>query len=218
LSLRFFVIIIILLLQHVNGWASAWNLPKNKHQIITETNYKFFKLKSDNDAYIFDEKEFVTTYNHEYGVSDKLTAGVNFFYLSNKSKLKSEILIDKTYKDNYKQNDLKFYLRRQIYSSNNFVFSIQPLANLHLAEIRALLGHSYKVKKQDRFFNIELAYRDIRRKSNELALDFTFGSYLKNNITLINQLLIKYNTDKHLKDKFFYPSFSYSQYKPRYNY
>lgn len=201
-----FILVIILSYNSIS-FASAWNLKKNHYKIITEMNYKFFRTKSDDEDYIFKEDELISSYNYEYGLNDHVTAGLNGFYLFNRSKLTSDLLIDNNYTSKYREDDLKFYLRTKIYDADNFVFSLQPLCNRNILEIRALLGYGFKIKNLDRFFNIEIAYRDIQEKSDEIVIDFAFGSYFNNNWMLINQILTQYKTDSTLKDNTFtYPA------------
>ncbi len=217
---------------------AAWTQTKGEGQLILNfSGYKSYQYY-DQDSEIqksnitFKKLEFNPFF--EFGITDALTVGmsqtIQYWNFNNPTSssinnirqcdlgnnLNSE-LIDRSNINIY-MTDMEIFARKQIYSNDNFVLSLQPLiktpcllfVNGYMQlpkdnfdyEIRALAGFGFKWQPninlgifkrpfagQNHFVNFETAYRKrSSRFADQLKLDATAGFRYERDLLILAQI------------------------------
>ncbi len=172
-------------------------MGKNKALVINEYTHKKFFLQQNP----YQHKQLEDSYVHleEYGINDNVTVGFKLLHLNYRFKLNSTE-VGSVFNDNYAKKIADFYMRYRLWQTPKFVCSVQPMINHQSFEIRGLIGYSYQnKKKQQEFYNIEVAHSSNKAFGDEGIVDITYGIELKEDWLLMNQFFLRKKIKKRQK-------------------
>lgn len=197
------IITILLCLIASVSHAGAWTQAVKQGLFIPNISYystsKFFdnygNKQSQNKYSKYELNPYV-----EYGLHDKLTIGANIF-LQRASQYDSDKAKNQP---NWGIGDSEFFLRKEIWQKNDFVFSIEPILKLpsldkksdqpqigsknYDTELTFSGGYSFKAWQFDHFINLDVGYRHrFGTPHDQLKFAATAGILITKNTKIMTQ-------------------------------